>query len=436
LKNGIQLKDKFKLSSAVKIIDGVNSWCLMNLLRGDFVLINRSAAEMLLAFSDGASIKDVFNLINVPDKHYKAVNKFLEQCVQSEILVNISKIKDPHSSPSLDSSHISANTLSIVLELTNKCNLSCQHCYNHSGIDQNDELSLAEIEKIFSEIISGNYNLKTLILTGGEPFLYQNLVNVLNMAIDYGFHSIRINTNGTIWKNLSLEKISSNLLNKISIQITLLGLKEQTHDAMTQSIGSFERTIKNIHKFQRIGLNIGISFIRSKYSESEIEEAQKMGENLGVEVILGDLFPLGRANENYSSLELNSNHQEKLVVCDNNYYGGIGAGILSKDKWLSLLDSFPPELACGKNTIAICSNGNVIPCMLLQGIVIGNIRNQSLTNIMKSPILDDFRKKISIENRNTCSKCELRYVCSNKCPAVSLSFGGDITMKNPFCTYY
>lgn len=434
--NNQKTDDIYHLSPVIKIVEGIKSWSLMNLQRGEIILINQSAAETLTAFSKGACFREVFELQEIPETHQEDVISFLKKCVDSEILLNINEVNNVKTSLPNRPRHISSRTLSMVLELSTKCNLRCQHCYNNSGSECDDKLSLTIIKKILTEIKSSNKKLKTLTLTGGEPFLFNDLPEVLNLALEHNLPAIRINTNGTIFSNLLFSNIDQKLSEIMTIQVTLLGASEETHDLMTRFKGSFLKTTENIPKFQGKGFNVGISFIRSKNSEHEFEKALRLGEKLGVEVTAGDLFPLGRAADNFSDLELESKDREMFVACDGKYYGGKGAGKLSEENRLSLLETFPPDLPCGKDTVAITSNGDVIPCMLLQGIIVGNIHKQSLPKIMQSSSMSNFRNQASIENRQFCSECELRYACSNKCPAVSLSYGGDILKKNPFCSYY
>lgn len=434
--NIMAITNSYQLSPTFKIVNGLRSCCLINIQRGEFVLVNHSAAQIFKAFEKARSCDEVFSLTNVPDVHRDQVEDFLKQCIASDILIGRDSQKDPIKLELYANSHISDNKLSVVLELTTKCNLYCQHCYNDSGRRHVCYFPFDKIDALFAEIVSARRELSTLTITGGEPFLYPNLINVLRIARSYGFPTIRINTNGTIFEDDVINKIDKNLKNIILIQVTLLGAIKNTHDEMSHLHGSFNKTINNITRFKNRGFNVGVSFIRSKYSEREINDVFQLGKFFGVKISIGDIFPIGRAFLNFRSIEVTSNQTDMHVICDANYYGGATAGLLSDDKKSSLVGSFPPDLPCGKNTLAIKSNGDVIPCMLLQQVVVGNIFSDPLNVIMNSSRLANFREKSAIENREVCSSCELRYVCSNKCPAVSLAYGGDIGTKNPFCRYY
>lgn len=432
----IKSNRKYQLSPYIRLVDGVRSWCVINLKKGDFILVNHYAARMLIAFEKATSCDEVFRTRNIPEMHQEKVEDFLKESIANEIIICADSLKETERVKLKVDPHISANKLVIVLELTTRCNLYCRHCYNYSGRKNITELSYSNIESLFTGLGYDTRELSTLTITGGEPFLYSRLADVIRIARNYGFPAVRVNTNGTIFANDIISEIDGKLKNIILVQITLLGSNGNTHDKMSRVPNSFSKTVENIARFQDSGFRVGVSFIRSKYSDHEIADIVELGTRMGIEINIGDLLPIGRAASDFASLEIETTKREINVVCDGKCYGGARPGMLSEDKRLSLMESYPPELPCGKNTVAIKSNGDVLPCMLLQGIVIGNILNESLHRIMNSSLLVEFRVKSAIENRNLCSRCELRYICSNKCPAVSLSYGGDIGKKNPFCEYY
>jgi len=78
----------------------------------------------------------------------------------------------------------------VAIDITNKCNLRCLHCYNSSG--ENDviktELSDHEVLEFMKSL--STINLYSLCLCGGEPLLRKELI----------FDSLKILTeNGYQW---------------------------------------------------------------------------------------------------------------------------------------------------------------------------------------------------------------------------------------------
>ncbi len=87
-------------------------------------------------------------------------------------------------------------TPDLGIELTQKCNLNCSHCFR--GAARNRNISKEIIEKVFDEI---KY-IQTLDLSGGEVFLgYEQLKTLLETANQKGttIESCNMLTNGTIY---------------------------------------------------------------------------------------------------------------------------------------------------------------------------------------------------------------------------------------------
>ena len=87
-------------------------------------------------------------------------------------------------------------TPDLGIELTQKCNLNCSHCFR--GAARNRNISKEIIEKVFDEI---KY-IQTLDLSGGEVFLgYEQLKTLLETANQKGttIESCSMLTNGTIY---------------------------------------------------------------------------------------------------------------------------------------------------------------------------------------------------------------------------------------------
>lgn len=92
---------------------------------------------------------------------------------------------------------------SLLIEVTNKCNLDCPHCYYYEsgekGEDYNDVISVEVIDKFFK-----NLNVKYINMvnfTGGEPLLKEDIIiEILHKFIrkKKPILSIDIATNGTI----------------------------------------------------------------------------------------------------------------------------------------------------------------------------------------------------------------------------------------------
>ena len=88
------------------------------------------------------------------------------------------------------------------LEMTNRCNLNCPHCYfyedGEKGTDYDDFIKKETIDKIFDDI--GNDSIMNLNISGGEPLLAKDeMLYLFDKILEKKkVFSITITTNGTI----------------------------------------------------------------------------------------------------------------------------------------------------------------------------------------------------------------------------------------------
>ncbi|MCI7727783.1 MAG: radical SAM protein [Clostridiales bacterium] len=83
----------------------------------------------------------------------------------------------------------------VLLELTNRCNLSCPVCFSSAGEQTPHDLSVEEIGKQYDLLMEhgGPFNIQ---LSGGEPTLLEDLDKIIALGKKKGFTFFQLNTNG------------------------------------------------------------------------------------------------------------------------------------------------------------------------------------------------------------------------------------------------
>ncbi len=84
---------------------------------------------------------------------------------------------------------------SVLLEVTDRCNLQCAVCFADAGHRDTEDPSLEKISKLLERAMAaaGPCNLQ---LSGGEPTLRDDLPEIVAAARRIGFSFIQLNTNG------------------------------------------------------------------------------------------------------------------------------------------------------------------------------------------------------------------------------------------------
>lgn len=125
------------------------------------------------------------------------------------------------------------------LEVTRLCNERCLYCYNDSGIALPDELSTADMNAIVEQFaLQGG---KKLVLTGGEPLLRSDLIEIARKAHAVGIDYLVLSTNGLLLNTKRGQEVLSEMS---EVDISLDGFATE-HDEL-RGLRSWDRTVDAI----------------------------------------------------------------------------------------------------------------------------------------------------------------------------------------------
>jgi len=118
----------------------------------------------------------------------------------------------------------SVGTPAIFLRF-NRCNLRCKWCDTPYALEKTDNLTeTEEIKNILLKYKEDYPNVKLVVITGGEPLLYQSEILELLPFINEHFDLCEIETNGTILPEIKLlDRASVN----VSIKLPSSGVEEK-----------------------------------------------------------------------------------------------------------------------------------------------------------------------------------------------------------------
>ena len=99
--------------------------------------------------------------------------------------------------PALYDEHKSQSVLTNLL-ITNRCNLRCSYCFMNAGASGRVyEPTLEQLEKIMIQAREEKpMGSKAIQITGGEPTIRDDLIDIVIMAKELGFTHVQVNTNG------------------------------------------------------------------------------------------------------------------------------------------------------------------------------------------------------------------------------------------------
>lgn len=172
----------------------------------------------------------------------------------------------------------------LTIFITNYCNLSCQHCFYPTNINNSfSELSAEPLRKLASSLPS---TCKKIILTGGEPFMRDDLPEIIRIFSRYGIKDFTIATNGTLTDNIKkfIDSLFSMKEVRVFFSVSLDG-PERIHDRIRKQEGAFQKTINTLKIMKEKNIFFGIQTVVSELNYKAIESFDKyINDNFKTEV--------------------------------------------------------------------------------------------------------------------------------------------------------
>jgi radical SAM protein with 4Fe4S-binding SPASM domain len=284
-------------------------------------------------------------------------------------------------------------------------------------------LSFEDWKKILAE--ANKLGVETFVISGGEPTLYKQLPDLIRIGRNYGWN-VSVNSNGSLITEEYAKKLLEAGLN--GIYISLYSPIPEVHDNMrrskglwlkaTSAIKIFAALEKKYHGFQvrtqtllcrenyksfadllELHYNLGSHSIALAYLEGDFEKKYLLNEN-EIRYFRGDVIP--KAVEFCGKLDISV--RDRAIQVIKNIFS---ENTLSISEWANGIyqpknKNIPPCQRPKEFTILL-ANGDVHPCNMIEYThepVMGNLLENSLTEIWNSEKWDDFRE-------NLFDKCEL-----------------------------
>jgi radical SAM protein with 4Fe4S-binding SPASM domain len=274
--------------------------------------------------------------------------------------------------------------------------------------------------------------------TGGEPFLYKGLWDVVAYAKEKGYR-VAMMTNGGLIQREEARR-AFNL--KISdIQVSLEGPPD-LHDSIRGS-GSFAAAAKGVEQLVAAGNRVSANVTLSRLNADTIEETVAFAKGMGFNRIgFSRMVPCGRGSALLDSFltskELKSAYQKILSLNRPSFEVVSGdplAGTLSETNIPSGCNLTLSGCSAGFSGVTLTSDGGVMPCRRI-GLVAGNLKKKSLRAIWASSrLLWRLRRRESYEGQ--CGRCSLWPSCRG-CRAVAYAYSltqgkADLFADDPQC---
>lgn len=302
-----------------------------------------------------------------------------------------------------------------TLVITEQCNLDCRLCYGRCKEDKpRAELSIPEWRRVIDELADSG--VIWLYIEGGEPFLKPGFLDLLAENTPRMYTMVR--THGTL-----VDEALAQRLKAIDVGIVLVdlwGATAATHDALTRTPGSFERTVAGLRALVAAGVETHALFILNRRNVHELQDWCDLVGSLGAQAAgVLRLYPLGGVKAQWKELALPLDAMTQAL-----------AG-LRVPPGLRLMQSWHPRNAnCCWQMSAINAFGDSIGCAYLREYVdFGNVLEQPFLQTWNHPLGQELR---SGRVEASCKSCAGTQGSHGGCRSTAFAFHGRFSAPDPF----
>jgi radical SAM protein with 4Fe4S-binding SPASM domain len=197
--------------------------------------------------------------------------------------------------PGPASKAFSHSPMLVFYELTQACDLVCQHCRAcaQSRPDPS-ELSTDQSLELIAQLAEFSPR-PALVLTGGDPLKRLDLFRLIERAVQLGL-DVSITPSATPLLTFdAIRRLCDAGISRIAISID--GADAVTHDLMRGVVGSFDHSIKSLEAARRVGLSTQINTTLTPANLRQIEAMAERWTGLGISMwSVFFLVPVGRAS--------------------------------------------------------------------------------------------------------------------------------------------
>ena len=268
--------------------------------------------------------------------------------------------------------------LTVLWELTHRCNLRCVMCYNVPQPEP--ELTTEECFDVLAQLAEAG--TLRLILTGGEILTRRDFFAIAERARSLGF-TLDLKTNGTLITAAVADRIAA--LAPVQVDISLLGATPETSDAVMGQKGTLPRILRGAKLLLARGVRVKLNSLLVDLNIAERQQMLDMALELGV--YYEQVFKVSPADNGGNGAARHQLSREQMT------------GVLLADQTPFISRRRGPDsrtCSVGLASCLISPYGVVYPCVELRipaGRLTGVERQRFADIWAKAPIFQELRER-------------------------------------------
>lgn len=400
----------FNLYPTVKFVKTSKNSCIYDFVNGKMIKLNEASSNILENCQKNIPVKEDTDNKFLDILQDMGLGSYRDKMSYEESFENtISNIK---------SEIVPYNNIidRVFIELGSKCNFDCVFCntdnklYRKTGCKRWEsyeaELDLKEWGIILNDL--SYLKSKKLCFIGGNPLLrFDYIKEIIKESKKYGFEYFLIYTNGSLINDEIIQFLKEY---NVTLNIQILSFNENTLNKIGKNTIDLKSIENNLMQLRKMNVNFISEILINRYNEDEIEE---------IKAILNEKYKIKSIKLGYIYKKPYNNHFSQKYVNDMyNKFNTFPKVTPERFNFLQMWNS------CLKGQCTIKENGDVLICPMLRSDVIGNVKKNSITEIINTKKYREYENitKNSIEK---CKECSYKFNCSD-CRAIEISATNDL----------
>ena len=320
----------------------------------------------------------------------------------------------------------------LLAELTYRCPLACAYCSNPLNLgDYDDELTTAEWQRVLTE--AAELGVLQAHLSGGEPLLRRDLVELVATAHDLGMYT------NLVTSAIGLSRAKGEELRAAGldhVQVSLQADEASLSDRLA-GIPSFERKIEAARLVTELGWPLTLNVVLHRQNIDRVPAILAWAEELGADrVELANTQYYGWALRNRAGLlpsRAQLDEAERVTrEARERLAGRMDILYILPDYY----SRYPKPCGGGwaSRQLTVAPDGTALPCPTAAQLPLprASVREDSLEAIWtSSPMFEAFRGTSWMPD--PCRSCDRREIDFGGCRCQAFALTGDAARTDPVC---
>ena len=271
----------------------------------------------------------------------------------------------------------------LTVEITDACNLECQHCYLEASPAKQARMTFAEFQRVVGAF-QENQGL-SIELTGGEVFCNPEWKPILELALEQ-FSLVGLLTNATVLPADALQLLTR-YADRVTVGVSIDSVRPELHDRLRGRRHAFERTIRNVRRLVATGVRVRVGSVIFDENMWEVRELAHLAVDLGAAMFSFNYvedFGRGHAFRSDHDVTFDTSYKEYIEGVLNDFSGIIP--VIAGEQTSGTLNC-----GAGVGSIVVDPHGNVRPCAIYPRTqAFGNVLEADWPTVFDAPIHSTF----------------------------------------------